>query len=93
MVTVRGIGVVTELANANDDEIDRWCRLNIDFDFGGHRFHAGQTFRVARSFQRKNRESLLTLDGNDDSTTWSSALVIHNVPISDVTLLVEECSA
>lgn len=78
----RGIELASEMEN--------WCRLNHDMDFGGHRFSAGEMFRVARTYRRKNNESYLTLDGNDDGCPWSSALVIHNVPACDVTILPED---
>lgn len=73
-------------------ETERWCRLNKRLEVGGERFEAGEIFRVARTNQRDDQEALLTLDGNEDSFHWSSALVIHNVPASAVTFLQDDAS-
>lgn len=69
-----------------------WCRLKKRLEMGGETFEAGELFRVARSYERDDKEVLLTLDGNEDSFHWSSALVIHNVPASAVTLLKKDVS-
>ena len=73
-------------------ETERWCRLNKRLVVGGEKFEAGEIFRVARSYQRDDHEVLLTLDGNEDSFHWSSALVIHNVPANVVTFLPDDIS-
>ncbi len=73
-------------------ETERWCRLNERLEVGGERFEAGEIFRVARWCQRDDHEVLLTLDGNEDSFHWSSALVIHNVPAHVVTFLSDDVS-
>ena len=73
-------------------ETERWCRLNKRLEAGGETFATGEIVRVARSYERDDHEVLLTLDGNEDSFHWSSALVIHNVPANVVTFLQDDVS-
>ena len=67
-------------------DAQQWCVLKRRIEVGSEHFEAGDRFRVAWRHQRGEQESL-TLDGNGEAEDWTSARIIHNVPVGEVEFL------